>query len=407
MNLAAINAVLLFALSIPVVMKYRILPVTGTPYWLFGILFAILTANVIISLCRPKLEKLKSFFMWSAIVIVIGGVTVTAIMDRSKTAPVFGVHDIIIQQEAAMRFLIEGKNPYKETYFQTPLAAWPYDELGQTAVNPALYHFVMPPWYLLFPFAFYFVSLPILGYFDGRIPLLFLLFATLSVLSRWFKSKDIGRLAVILTALSPAVLDFFIEGRSDGFVLFWLVAAFCLLEKRKLTLSAIMFGLAIVSKQTSWFALPFYFYYFWILEKKDIIRSLIVFLVTIVMVAGPFLLWDAGAFIESTISYLSGTAPHSYPIFGYGLGMLLYSSGLIKDTHAYYPFVLWQAIFGIPVALLVMRWILRKPLMSRLLIGYAVTLAVIWYFSRYLNNSHLGYLSSIFIIGVLKDIDEK
>ena len=37
-----LDSILLFAFAVPVVMKYRILPVEGTPYWLFGILFLIL-----------------------------------------------------------------------------------------------------------------------------------------------------------------------------------------------------------------------------------------------------------------------------------------------------------------------------------------------------------------------------
>src|SRR3989344_2894776 len=168
MNLISIGAVLLFALSIPVVMGYRILPIEGTPYWLVGILFVLLTVNIL----RPKLIK---FLLWPIIIIVLGATMMTAIVDRSKTAPIYGVHDIILQQEAAMRYILEGKNPYKETYFNTPLAAWHYAELGKEVVNPALYHFVMPPWYLLFPFPFYFVSTPLFGFFDGRMPLLFCL----------------------------------------------------------------------------------------------------------------------------------------------------------------------------------------------------------------------------------------
>src|SRR3989344_2072055 len=162
MNLISIGAVLLFALSIPVVMGYRILPIEGTPYWLVGILFVLLTVNIL----RPKLIK---FLLWPIIIIVLGATMWTAIVDRSKTAPVYGVHDIILQQETAMRFLLQGKNPYKEQYFGTPVEEFNYDEPGNPdASNPALYHFVMPPWYLLFPYGIYFLSTPLLGYFDGR-----------------------------------------------------------------------------------------------------------------------------------------------------------------------------------------------------------------------------------------------
>ena len=373
-------------------MGYRILPIEGTPYWLFGILFVLLTVNIL----RPKLIK---FLLWPIIIIVLGATMMTAIVDRSKTAPVYGVHDIILQQEAAMRYLLEGKNPYKETYFGTAVEEFNYDEPGNTgAVNPALYHFVMPPWYLLFPFALYFTSIPLFGFFDGRMALLIAMAGLLVVLWRWFKHRPLAYLAMILTALSPSVVDYFIEGRSDIFALFWFIWSLYFLERKKLFWSAFIFGLALMSKQTIWLAAPFYF----IAAGGYSIISIVVALT----LAAPFLLWDPGAFIDSTVRFLSGGSVQSYPVSGYGFGMVLRSFGIIKDIHAYYPFIIWQFIFAAPVLTWAIIWFKKKKVMGRLLIGYALTLIVFWYFSRYFNNSHLGYLSSVFILGALKSEDE-
>ncbi len=417
MNLLSLDALFLFVFSIPIVMRYRILPVAGTPYWLFGVLFLILLSNILLSLYPSILKKsshifkVKMLLLTFTILIVVGGTTITAIVDRSKTAPIYGVHDIILQQEAAMRYLLEGKNPYKETYFGTPLEAWHYDELGKNAVNPALYHFVMPPWYLLFPFVFYFTSTPLFGFFDGRMPLLFSLFALLYILYFWFRDKKIASAAIVLTAISPAVIDYFLEGRSDVFALFWFIWALYLLEKKKLVLSSVIFALAVLSKQTIWFAAPFYFIYAWLILKKSVrstfIKTFIPSTIVILICIGPFLLWNTPAFLDSVVFYLSGSSAHAYPISGYGLGMVLYGLGVIQDLHVYYPFILWQIAFGLPIMMGAIWWMIKKPLLSRLLIGYGVTLMVIWYFSRYFNNSHLGYLSSIFVLGVLKDWDEK
>lgn len=394
MNIETLTAVLLFALSIPVVMGYRILPIEGTPYWLFGILFTLLVINIL----RPKLTK---FLLWPILAIVVGGTILTAIVDRAKTAPIFGVHDIILQQEAAMRYLLEGKNPYKETYFGTPVEQFNYDEPGNpNAPNPALYHFVMPPWYLLFPFSIYFLSIPILGYFDGRMALLITMVGLLIVLWKWFKHRPLATLVVTLTALSPAVIDYFIEGRSDSFALFWFVWSLYLLEKKKFFWSAVIFGLALVSKQTIWIALPFY-----ILRAKPKYWAFALSVGFVLML--PFFLWDAKAFINSVVGFLSGTTAYSYPVGGYGFGMVLYQLGIIKDIHAYYPFIYWQLLFALPALFWSIRWALKKPVMSRLLIGYALTLSLFWYLSRYFNNSHLSYISSIFVIGILKAADEE
>lgn len=414
--LYAFDALLLMVLSLPVVLRYKILPTETTPYWLFGILFFMLVGNILYSFHAKVLGKqdiffrIKSAILWIVLSIAIGGVVGTAIIDRSRGSPVLGVHDIILQQEAAMRYLLQGKNPYKETYFGTPVEQFHYAEVTKDDVNPALYHFVMPPWYLLFPFSFYFISIPIAGYFDGRFALLFTMVLLLIFLFRWFKNKTIGNIAMIITALSPATVDYFIEGRSDMFALSWLIISLYFLEKKRILISALFFGLALLSKQTIWFAIPIYFTYVWLYKQKNIkkvMRPLIIAGAVVLVIAGPFLWWDPKAFFDSVIIYLSGGSKTSYPISGYGLSMVLYSFGVIKDRHEYYPFIYWQLAFGLPVLVASLVWLSRKLSMSRLLIGYAVTLSVIWYTSRYFNNSHLAYLSSVFALGVLKDMDEQ
>lgn len=415
MEYFGLDAILLFVLSVPVVMRYRILPVTGTPYWLFGIVFFILTANVLISLyphhigARKFVMRIKTVLLSMTLMIVVGGTMITSIVDRAKTAPVYGVHDIILQQEAAMRYLLEGKNPYKETYFGTPLEQWHYDELGKSAVNPALYHFVMPPWYLLFPFAFYFVSIPLWGFFDGRMVLVFAMAGLLFVIYRWFRNTQIRFLAMTLIALSPGVIDYVIEGRSDVFVLFWLIWSLFLLEKKHFVLSAVIFAFAILSKQTAWFSIPFIGAYIWAVSKRSwrtLLQYLFITSAVSAVILTPFLLWDTNAFVNSVIFYLSGNTAHSYPISGYGLGMILYSLGIVKNIHDSYPFIIWQAAIGLPIYVVCIRWLICEPKISRLLVGYTTVLFVLWYLSRYFNNSHLGFIGSLYVLGVLKHWDE-
>ena len=93
MLLQIIDSILLFALAIPVVMQYRILPVDGTPYWLFGILFFILGFHVTIS-CFPDilgryqkhLSAIKLSLLILTLCITLVGSVVTAMFDRAKTA---------------------------------------------------------------------------------------------------------------------------------------------------------------------------------------------------------------------------------------------------------------------------------------------------------------------------------
>lgn len=411
-----VDAGLLMALAFPIVMRYRIMPIEGTPYWLFGVLFFLFILNISISLFSNyfgkyiPVAKTKFFITLSVITIVVGGATATAIADRHRIAPALGVHDIILQQEAAIRYLIHGKNPYKETYFGTPVESFRYDELGKPAVNPALYHFVMPPWYLLFPFVFYSLANHTIGYFDGRIVLLFCLFGTIFTVNRLIKNEQIKLLAIIFLSLSPGIVDYFIEGRSDAFALFWLIAAIYFLEKKIFWIASLLFGLALLSKQTIWFAFPFYFIGLWKLTKesvKDTIKYVFLSCSVLIVFAAPFIAWNYKAFFDSVILYLSGGTKYGYPVSGYGFGMILYDAGLIKNIHEYFPFAVFQILFGLPVLAISMWYMFKKPLLSRFLFGYGFTLLVIWYFSRYFNNSHLGFVSTIFVLAMLKDWDEK
>lgn len=387
-----IDSILLIALSLPWPLKYRIFPMEGTPYILFGVYFALLFAHIAIDLGWIRGSKLA--IVVAVVAVAAGGPLITAIVDRSRVAPVFGVHDIILQLEAAMRYLINGVNPYAATYFDTHMESFRYDELGKAAINPALYHFVMPPWYLLFPFFFY-PFLWIFGFFDGRLPLLFTYFGTLAIFALWVKDSHKKIPALIMVAFNPVMFDYLIEGRSDHFAFFWFIFALFLYERKKYVLAAVMYALALLSKQTIWLSLPFVLLF--AKTKKPL--AIVGFLIILASVLGPFLLWDAQAYWQSTIAFLQGATPLSYPVAGYGWGMILYQLGVIKDIHAYYPFVYWQAAVGIPFVWFLLKWLRANRSVGRLLIAYGLFLFVFWYFSRYFHNSHLGYISLVLTAG--------
>lgn len=385
----------------------------GTPYILFGMLFFCLIGFSLLSVFSPKSPKfmlMRSILLWVSIGISLGGASITAIVDRHATAPIWGTHDIILQQEAAIRYLTQKKNPYKETYFGTPVEMFRYEEIGNPkATNPALYHFVMPPGYLLLPLPFYWLANRLFGYFDGRMVLVMLMIGSLVVLSRWFKKKDIGEVAMILTALSPAAVDYFIEGRSDLFALAFLIGALYFFKKPTVYVATLFFSLAMLSKQTMWFAMPLYLaqlYTFYRKDWKQIMLHVLFMAIIGSIFVGPFLVWNAQAFLDSVIFYLSSGGATGYPVSGYGLSMILYSLKVIKGLHDYYPFLLWQGVFGLPTIVVSIWFFLKKPSHSRFLLGFALTLFSIWYTSRYFNNSHVAVVAGLFTLGILKHYDE-
>lgn len=400
----SLSSILLFALVTPFIMTVSLSSTPGvTPYWLFSLIFLGISGYILCDLFPEYIyyKTLKLSLLCVVIGLVIGAAFIGTIIARHKTAPIYQVHDIILQQEAAIRYLMVGKNPYQETYFGTPMEQWNYG----SEVNPALYHFVMEPLYLVGAVPFYYLSNHTLGYFDARIPL-YLLFLALLIMA-YFLPKDFDKKLsfVILLAFNPAMLSYIYEGRSDMFMFPVLFAGFILLYREKYTLSSILIACAFLIKQSAWPLFPLYAAYLY--YKKRNLKSLIPFILVFLIGTLPFLLWNAQAYIDSTIFYLSGNGMHSYPISGYSLGMLLHELGVIKDVHGYYPFMIWQMIIGIPVLVVMLIYLKKHKTIQTLWILYGLFLFLYWYLSRYMNNSHFGYLTMIFITAYFWPSDEK
>lgn len=390
-----LDSILLFALLIPFIMTFRIGP-DETPYALFGLIFLGLFLYIALDFLHTKYTFLKDILLWILIAASIGSGFVAAMIVRHQTAPIYMIHDIVLQQEAAIRFLLDGKNPYATTYFDTPLEQWHY---SPTEINPALYHFVMEPFYLFFALPFYAFGNIVFGFFDGRMPLVFLFFWLLLLAAILVKDPDKRRLFLILLAFNPAMLPYTLEGRSDIFMFSFMATSLFLLHYKRYTLAGFPMGLAFAVKQSVWPIIPFYivFLYFTTKSINKTIKNLLPLIITFAGILLPFFLWDPNAFLDSTVGYLSGTTEHSYPISGYGIGKLLVQIGFIKDIHDYYPFHVWQLIIGLPLLAALIKFLKGKVQVKRLLIVYGLSLFVFWYLSRYFNNSHLGYLSLVFI----------
>jgi uncharacterized membrane protein len=376
-------------------MNYRLSP-GDTPYLLFFFIFLLLFFYILSDVFDRKYWFVKSFILWLVIILVLGSAFFSAIVVRHRVAPTYMIHDIILQQEAAVYFLLHGKNPYSATYFGTPLELWHYSD---KEVNPALYHFVMEPFYLVFSIPFYLVSNRLIGYWDGRMPLFFLFFTLLVLAFLSVKDREKRLSFVALLAFNPATLPYLVEGRDDIFMFSFLFASLFALSKGKNIISSIFLALSFSIKQSVWPLFPFYLSYLWFKTRniKKLLIELLPFAATFAIIVLPFFFWNPKAFLDSTIFYLSGNATHSYPIAGYGFGKLLESFGFIKDVHSYYPFWVFQVLFCLPLLVFLLRLQRKNNTIQTMLFCYGIFLFVFWYFSRYFNNSHAGYLSLIFI----------
>jgi len=392
-----LDTILAFVLIVPFILSHGIWP-HNTPYWFFTLIFIALLSLVVIDIKAISLkiyDKSKNLILWGLILSIISGAFISEIILRHESLPIFRIHDIVLQQEVAIRYLLAGKNPYAEDYFGTPLEQWNYSAAEK---NPALYHYVMQPFYTLFAMPFSFISGRLLGYFDGRIPLVFLFFATLIFAHMLIKDGEKKRSFLLLLAFNPAMLPYTLEGRSDFFMLGFLFPALFFLFKNRLFISAVFMALAFAVKQSVWPILPFYIAYLWFKNKdqRKVLRTIGIFGIVFALIVLPFLFWNPKAFIESTIFYLSGNTENAYPISGYGFGMLLNQFGIINNLKDNFPFVIFQLLLGIPLLIYLIKYLKGNLAVKSLIIVYAVFLSVFWYFSRYFNNSHIVYLSIVF-----------
>lgn len=392
-----LDTLLAFVLIVPFIMTVRISP-HETPFWLFTLIFSGLLAYLILDILKLKeklFERLKNITVWILVSVVILASFGSAIIVRHQTSPIYNVHDIIIQQEAAIRYLLDGKNPYSENYFNTPLEDWNYSD---TEENPALYHFVMQPLYLTFSLPFYPLFGRTIGYFDGRFPLLFLFFLSLVVAFILPKNGEKKRSFLLLLAFNPLMIIYTLEGRSDFFMYGFLMAGLYMLHKSKFALSGILIACAFAVKQSVWPLFPLYLAYLWFKDpsRKAVKKSIPVFILTFAILVGPFFLWNPQAFLDSSVFYLSGNTPNSYPISGYGFGMLLSEFGLIKDLKANFPFIIPQILVGVPALILLIKYLRKNTSVKVLILVYGIFLFIYWYLSRYFNNSHIIYLTILF-----------
>lgn len=395
------STALFFGLSIPFIMTYRLSP-GETPFLLFTLIFTLLLAAAGLDIFLSKKSyfyRVKDLIFSLLIVLTLGAGFTAAIIVRHNTHPIYMIHDIILQLEAAIRFLLDGINPYSTTYFGTFLEQWHYSD---SSINPALYHFVMEPFYLLFSVPFYGFGIKLFGFFDGRMPLFFLFFLMLYVAGKIVKDHEKKWQFIALLAFNPATIGYTLEGRSDIFMLAFLLAAFYFFQKEKNKFGGIFLAISFMVKQSIWPLFPFYFLYLFLKNKKNLrqtVGDIVPFFLVCGAVTLPFLAWDPNAYIKSTVLYLSGNTEHSYPISGYGFGVLAHQMGWINSLTEPFPFVILQAVFCLPLLILLLKYQAKNNSIKIVIFLYAIFLFVYWYFSRYFNNSHIAYISMLVLIG--------
>ncbi len=313
-------------------------------------------------------------------------------------------HDGLFQTEAAIQYLLNGKNPYAENYWHTPMANWQRGELPWT--DSPIYHNAYLPFLFISSIPFYWASQTVLGWYDQRFVYLLTYIGVLALLPLIVTRQRDKLMMLLIFGLNLLAAFYLSEGRNDIVVIFGLLLATTLLARRHINASALVLGLTLAVKHQAWFFLPFYFVYLlprpmsWQSLRAALRRILPMFIAATVMII-PFLFWDARAFIDDTLLYLIGATEHSFPIKGWGFSTLLLATGVIPSAEAQFPFGVLEVVFGIPTLILLLRWQWRENTLQRVWVGFAVLSFVVEYFSRFFNDNYVIFVLQALMIGAL------
>lgn len=352
----------------------------------------------------------KGAILAAIIALMLIWPTLNMIGQRHASRPWLYVHDTSINVEEATKFLLAGKDPYAQTYFNTPLAQWNWQSEPQYGygLNPALWLTDTFPGQELLTVPFMLAAQATLGWFDERFIYLLSFAITVLLLLRLAPTPTTRLALVAAVTLNPLWVGTFIYGQNDILVLaeILIVLWLSLRERWRLALLALAVGCA--TKQTTLILLPFYLWWLaprlgatWPARLERLALLLPWLIVPFVLMVGPFAAWDWQAFYNGNFGYVAGSVPHSYPIQGYngyGVASFVLWGGLVPGPNAYYPFWVLQAAAALPLMALLLRRLRLGTPVTVMLGAYATVLFAIFYFSRFFHASYAAFTIDLLLV---------
>jgi uncharacterized membrane protein len=166
--------------------------------------------------------------------------------------------------------------------------------------------------------------------------------------------RDVRWWVAILFLADLPVLNSVLAGDLDMFFILLVFLAWLFWERW--WVSAVMFGLAIATKQNAWFFLPFYLLF--IVQRRGFRDALVragVTALVFLAINVPFILWDGGAWVAGVM------APLRDPMYPQGAGLIALSVGNLLPFLPHTAYTVLE-VAGIGGALLwFWRWGRERP----------------------------------------------
>lgn len=329
----------------------------------------------------------------------------------------------VLQTEATIDFLLQGKNPYHEDYTQTPLATW-----GHPDFRTALYHYPYLPWTFLFSAPFYVMGKAV-GFYDQRMVYLLLMTIALVLTPRLAPTPRAKLALTAAIGLNPLMGLDLIFGQNDVFVLCWLLFSLVAWQhwvrhpgrlQWALILSTICFGLACASKPTAWFFAPFYGlllvidqpalvnggWRMWGALIGQILRRSMWAILVFALLILPYVVWDPFAFYDDVWRWSNGQGETGYQIWGWGASNFVLAFGWVSNRFAQWPFWRLELLCALPVLLWFLNRQRRHNALAMACWHYGVFLLIFFYSSRFLNENYLSYILPFWALGMITQARE-
>lgn len=330
----------------------------------------------------------KPFGTWLTKAVVAWAIAYVAV--SIIAVPKHNLHDELLITQVAMEKISDGEDPYGANYRGTIVDLWTGHELRLSYVNgvyPGWDHYVYLPGFFAVSYPVYLIVHGLTGAYDQRIVYL-IAYAALTV-GAWMslKRSPIREPLTLVFVLNPFFMNV-TYGFNDLLPIALFAVTGYLMAHKKLFAAAVCYGLMLATKQTMALTIPFMipaFIHTAATMKRSAVPMLAAVAATAALVILPFFLWSPSRFFNDTVSFFfSSTA---YPIHGEGLSGLLKTAGLVTENQ-YFPFWIFQIFATLPLAAYFMRRTLRSPDLHEPFFGSAVTIGVLWFFSRYFLTSH-------------------
>ena len=303
---------------------------------------------------------------------------------RDATAPWYFTNDSTYEIELAGDLVLDGRNPYGHDYEGSGLERFYVAAKYPLPDYPALRHFAYFPGVALTAAVWRLAPSP---FDDYRI---FVLLASLALLpaALIFPGALHWRLAIGAgLAANPLLVRGAWLGTADAPPLLALVLAFGLLTRGRFVWAAASLGVAVSLKQFALVAVPFFAVMLLTMRvpRRAFYQAGAAFAGVFLAALLPFLVADPGALWNDTV----GSVTSTYRITGYGLSALLLNTGVIDDRFGYYPFMPLALLLWLPLT----GWLLWSQRRAATLwsgaAGFAVSMFVLLFLGRVLQNSFL------------------